>query len=211
MKPTQNDPALLDELLSLEHHQPADAALRGALLSQTSRLLRRRVLVRRATLTAALAGFYLAGLATAALYFSTDSLSAENVAQQQIDNNQSSNPQQTVNNHRQRDPAADQVDKNPAAGSFANQRNHTKPVKTHRATVQLTRFESLCALGDQYLNRRHNPEAATRCYQMALRHATLQEQEKAATGGTWLFRALYQDIPLTQPTEQDHETDPSQS
>ena len=198
MKPTQNDPARLDELLSLEHHQPADAALRGALLAQTSKLLGRRVLARRAVLTAALASFYLAGIASAALYFSTGSLSAENVARQQIDNHQSANSQQTVNNRRQSDPIADQ----PIL---------TKPRKPHRAIVQLTRFESLCALGDRYLNRRHNPEAAARCYQMALRLATPQEQAKAATGGTWLYRALYQDISLPQPTEQHHETDPSQS
>jgi hypothetical protein len=60
------------------------------------------------------------------------------------------------------------------------------------ATKPRSRFESLRDLGDQNLLVRRDPEAATRCYRMALRYATTDDRAWAATEGTWLLRAVNQ-------------------
>jgi hypothetical protein len=157
----------VDELLGAVGTPSTNEALRQRVLADTVGVLRRRRRTARATMALALAGCYLAGVATVTLV-------RPSAAEGQFAERSTS-----------KDSVTSEVVGEPAAQS--PKIAIRPPVTKHR-----TRFESLRDLGDQNLLDRRDPEAATRCYRMALRYATADDRAWAATEGTWLLRAVNQ-------------------
>jgi hypothetical protein len=151
--------------------ESSNESLRQRVLTDTVHVLRRRRRIRRATMAMALAGCYLAGVATVTLVRPS---SAEGRFAQQAE---SSN---------------DVAEQSPRAAVVIEPADTAPVVINPPVTKARTRFESLRDLGDQNLLDRRDPEAATRCYRMALRYATPDDRAWAATEGTWLMRAVNQ-------------------
>jgi hypothetical protein len=177
-----NDENALDDLLGASQSPSADTALRDTTLSGTIKILRRRRRIRRATLALALAGCYLAGVATVTLVRPA-----------------------TAEGELAADLAKPDAALAEAQTAPSIERNEPPITATVAQRKPRTQFESLRDLGDKNLFDRRDPEAATRCYRMALRYATPNERAWAAIEGTWLLRAVNQ----TFTTESQY--DPAQS
>lgn len=148
--------------------------LRERLLTQTTRVVRRRRYLRRVRIAVACAGCYLAGLGTIWLLGDGAAAATPTVASAPPERVKPKSPV----------PSAKTMQKRPRKTELAQTR---KPLQKR---PKKTRFESLRDLGDLYLEREGDPAGATRCYQMALRYATPQELNHNTDEGTWLFRAL---------------------
>ena len=159
----------VDELLGTTT-QSANEALRKRVLTDTVHVLRRRRRIRRATLALALAGCYLAGVATVTLV----------------------RPSSAEGRFAQQATTSDDVVKQSPRVAVIDETADMAPIAMKPAAKPRTRFESLRDLGDENLLHRRDPEAATRCYHMALRYATPDDRAWAATEGTWLMRAVNQ-------------------
>jgi hypothetical protein len=170
-----NDEYALDELLGSTVNRSASVALRETMFTSTIKVLRRRRRIRRAAMGLALAGCYLAGVVTVTLI---RPLAAEG---------------ELVQSAAMADAAAvkPHVPDAPVVSS-----GQTADLASDQQRKARTRFESLRDLGDENLVDRRDPEAATRCYRMALRYATPNERAWAATEGTWLLRAVNQTFNL---------------
>lgn len=168
-----NDEYAVDELLGATVNHSAGVALRETMLTRTVKILRRRRRIRRAAMALALAGCYLGGVVTVTLL-------RPSAAEGELARGATKSDAAAV---KQQPPAAPFMSNNqPQNIAITAQRNAR------------TRFESLRDLGDENLFDRRDPEAATRCYRMALRYATPDERAWAATEGTWLLRAVNQNL-----------------
>ena len=179
------DADALDDLLRADDGGRGDGRLRGMLLARTTRVLRGRRRARQVALAAALVGCYVAGLATVQMLTWAALPAGVNgtvVADRSVSTT-AKRPEQD------RHLAAEIIH------SEAKIADNARPVQPRPS-----RYEALRQLGDQYLLERRDPEAAVRCYRLALRLATPEQMAVSKSEGTWLFQALKFD----QEMEKNH-------
>ncbi|MBN2294598.1 MAG: hypothetical protein JXM70_19365 [Pirellulales bacterium] len=162
---------------------PETSHLRQTLLSQTTRIVRRRRWTRRAAVGSALAVFYLAGIGTMQAWNHFHNSAA---------------PQEFA--------AASAIETTPIKKAIS--RNDTPKAAPHGIAAQTegdkdtskqtrpnpTRFELICKISDRYLYRDANTVAAIRGYRRALRIATPEELKICPQRDSWLLMALKQEL-----------------
>jgi hypothetical protein len=148
---------------------PGDPRLRQAVLEQTTRVLRRRRRLRRAAHAAALATCYLAGLLTMRLGTPTPPPGPLAIAHYLPDQ-----PEQIV------PPRSAPSDADEPA--FVLEQRGAKAPEGERAALYRR-------AGDRYLDVEANPQAAVRCYALALETASESELAVAAEDN-WLLIAV---------------------
>lgn len=160
---------MLDEPDDLNDVLGGDAAdrsgaLRAIVLARTTRVLRRRRLVKRSLFVAMLVGCYLAGALTMRFAGRASPPSLENLVQQS--------------------PAVP-VSVTPAEAPV--QARHVPPPQS---SVSLTRFETLRHAGDLQLQQKGDLLAAVRFYKRALDVASEDELAISVDNDNWLLMSL---------------------
>ena len=147
-------------------------ALREAIFTRTTQVIRRRCWVRRAVIGSALAVCYVAGMGTMQAW-------------EHVDNAAASQPL-----------AANSSDADAVATKAAPIKKTVKlkKIAPKRTRPKRSRFEVLCRITDRYLDRDADVVAAIRGYRRALRVATPEELKICPQRDSWVLMALKQEL-----------------
>ncbi len=159
--------------LNPERERETPSRFKEELLQATLQVLRQRRLRRKRLVVLGLAGCYLSGIVTALVLGPLNRDGPGGV-------------ERGHSKSRQTGIALDQerVDQTPAE----------KPRPRADAAAAASHFQSLRRLGDSYLDRA-DPEAAARCYRLALDYANAEEKLLDLLQGSWLLLALTRQEP----------------
>ena len=147
--------------------------LREAVLAQTTRVIRRRRWVRRGAIGTALVLCYVAGLGTMRVWTGVSPPTGP----------------APIAAAEESGPITPKVAAEPVAPKAVG-----KQIASNRTRPRKSRFEIICEIGDRYLYRDADTEAAIRGYRRALRVATPEELKICPQRDSWLLMALKQEL-----------------
>lgn len=165
----EETPTPVDDFLQVDFSGPADPTLRQALLTRTTRVVRRRLWARRAGIAGALAACYAAGMLT--MGFVTPPREG---------------PQQEV----ARQPSQRETMDTPVVAAADSVAEQSALALEWRAFESAERRAELYQLaGDRYLEREADMQSALRCYRQAL-DASPEASLTISASDNWLLMAL---------------------